>query len=160
MKQWHEGMMDEALLWLTPGLVMTTTSIDFHQWPLLFLAFYTFPKKSFNMFNGCGYSLSNRVRWKRNLESAILCLGLYTLVWLYMQSIWQDKCCTNVTPQSAAKTTCIILDRYMYGPVSQFLLRVQGCPFRELSVSVPALILFTDPLRMCCNFYWYLPIIK
>ncbi len=32
MKQWHEGMMDEALLWLTPGLVMTTTSIDFHHW--------------------------------------------------------------------------------------------------------------------------------
>ena len=30
------------------------------------------PKKS---FNGCGYSLSNRVQWKRNLGLAILCLG-------------------------------------------------------------------------------------
>ncbi len=28
------------------------------------------------------------------------------------------------TPHSAAKTTCIIVNRYIYGPVSQFLLRV------------------------------------
>ena len=42
-----------------------------------------------------------------------------------MQSIWQDKCCPKVTPQLAAKTTRIILDRYIYGPVSQFLLRVR-----------------------------------
>ncbi len=32
--------------------------------------------------------------------------------------------CYKVTPQSAAKTTRIILDCYMYGQVSQFLLRV------------------------------------
>ena len=32
--------------------------------------------------------------------------------------------CPMVTPQSTIKTTCIILDRYMYGPVSQFHLRV------------------------------------
>ncbi len=35
-----------------------------------------------------------------------------------------NKCCPKVIPQSAAKTTCINLDRYMYSPVSQFLLRV------------------------------------
>ncbi len=32
----------------------------------------TLQKKS---FNGCGYSVSNGVRWKRNPELAILCLG-------------------------------------------------------------------------------------
>ncbi len=36
----------------------------------------------------------------------------------------QDKCCPKVTPQSTAKTTRIILDCYMYGSLSQFLLRV------------------------------------
>ena len=35
---------------------------------------------------------------------------------------------TLVIPQSAAKTTRIILDRYLYGPVSQFLLRVWTLP--------------------------------
>ena len=33
---------------------------------------FTPPKKS---FNGCGYSLSNGVRWKRNVELAILSIG-------------------------------------------------------------------------------------
>ena len=39
-------------------------------------------------------------------------------------TIFPIEVCYVVTPQSAAKTTCIILDRYIYGPVSQFLLRV------------------------------------
>ena len=41
-----------------------------------------------------------------------------------MQSLWEGKCCPKVTPQSAAQTTCINLSRYVYSPVSQFLLRV------------------------------------
>ncbi len=57
---------------------------------------------------------------------ALHCQNSIVFKWpdVYMQSTLQDKCSPTVTPQLAAQTTCINLSRYIYSPVSQFLLRV------------------------------------
>ena len=68
-----------------------------------------------------------------NLEFFIPYIFIFTAEWYTLRrdssihrssSSQTDLRISKVTPQSAAKTTRIILDRYMYGPVSQFLLRV------------------------------------
>ncbi len=71
--------------------------------------------------------------------------------WRYNR-VWHDKCCPRVTPQSAAKTICIVLDCNMHGPVSQFLLRVYWMS------NLPVAIRFTDslPATMCETFFFYL----
>ena len=77
--------------------------------------------------DGCTSSRGMVHSQKRQLNPPFIIISdrsAYIFIYVAV-SCGYDKCCPKVTPQSAAKTTRIVLDRYMYGPVSQFLLKVQ-----------------------------------